>query len=614
MGFPSDVIFIDKQVLLNTYADLGIKGLDVYASRSAAVFVSTELRAELRQAVGGTTTFTAIEGWLDRLFSAGRTVTVDPITADDRLLYNPSGKNNSIGGEQFDISVRKYMDLSPAGLRFEIVSEDVGLLSNQHLGQPIVNVNFKPTTLEAEMLDRVRDNLLSLDEFQTVSSRSYANVPGFQASQGFPSLEQYRQVRSDNLLGSLSGIPSGTRGIVRSLALFGAIDIAYSFVASTAEATEAVERNPNDIAGAYSPYVRWAAESFVGVPALVAGAFAANGDIWKTLALASLATEYSGGIASAVFRNSANGNTAATAGMTPEAFTARAQDILNSTLKFSTTVSEPITLIDGEEARNVSVYRVSDGALVYAAEIIEPEDQYYGPQVTVQYGGSIDGLFSSSISSISLASNDDSSTATTVRNDGTSQQVTMLNGDRAGEVIVLEKDAAGNLVAEGTRLDSGATVSRSRDPRSDPDAAGSWTTTVDYNSGPLLGGEIGSIFGSSLGQSLGGSNPFARIATSSVLGTLLDNVGETFGDVVANGTTLVDAANSAFHNFSAGLGSQIRSAGIGAISAFLTAELTEELGIDTTNFGGALFSYASNTAMGGVANDNAPWTEVRDAA
>ena len=172
----------------------------------------------------------------------------------------------------------------------------------------------------------------------------------------------------------------------------------------------------------------------------------------------------------------------------------------------------------------------------------------------------------------------------------------------------------GGIVATRTRLDSGATVSRIRDPRSDPDAAGSWTTTVNYNSGPLLGGEIGSIFGSALGQSLGGSNPFARIAASSVLGTLLDNVGETFGDVVANGTTLVDAANSAFHNFSAELGGQIRSAGIGAISAFLTAELAEEIGVDTNDFGGALFSYASNTAIGGVANDNAPWTEVRDAA
>ncbi|MBA4174664.1 MAG: hypothetical protein C0511_18925, partial [Hyphomicrobium sp.] len=550
MGFRSDVIFIDKQILLNTYADLGIKGLDVYASRATNVFISAELRFELEQAVGGTNTFTAIDNWLARLVSTGRSVTVDPITLADRARYNPSGKNDSIGGEQYDISVRKYMDRSPAGLQYEIVSDDVGLLSNQHLGQPIVNVNFNPTTLEAEMLDRVRDNLLSLDEFQTVSSRSYANVPGFQASQDFPSLEQYRQVRSDNLLGSLSELPSGTRGIVRSLALFGAIDIAVSFVTSTAEAIEAVERNPDDIVGGYAPFVKWGVESLVGIPLLLAGGVAANGDAWKSLALASLATEYSGGIASAVFQNAVNGNAAATAGMTNAQFQARAQEILNSTQQFNTNVSEPINLIDGEVARTVSVHRVSDGALIYAAEIIEPEDQYYGPQVNVQYGSSIDGLFASSVTSLSLTSDGVSSTATTVRNDGTSQQVTMLNGDRAGEVIVLEKDAAGNLVAEGTRLDSGATVSRIRDPRSDPDAAGSWTTTVNYNSGPLLGGEIGSIFGSALGQSLGGSNPFARIAASSVLGTLLDNVGETFGDVVANGTTLVDAANSAFHNFS----------------------------------------------------------------
>lgn len=60
MGFQSDVIFIDKQVLLNTYADLGIKGLDVYASRSTYVFYSEELLTELGEAVGGTSTFAAI--------------------------------------------------------------------------------------------------------------------------------------------------------------------------------------------------------------------------------------------------------------------------------------------------------------------------------------------------------------------------------------------------------------------------------------------------------------------------------------------------------------------------------------------------------------------------
>lgn len=53
MGMQSDVIFIDKQVLLNTYRDLGIKGLDVYAGRSAKVFFSNELLLELREAVGG---------------------------------------------------------------------------------------------------------------------------------------------------------------------------------------------------------------------------------------------------------------------------------------------------------------------------------------------------------------------------------------------------------------------------------------------------------------------------------------------------------------------------------------------------------------------------------
>ena len=53
----------------------------------------------------------------------------------------------------------------------------------------------------------------------------------------------------------------------------------------------------------------------------------------------------------------------------------------------------------------------------------------------------------------------------------------------------------------------------------------------------------------------------------------------------------------------------VRTAGIGALTSFLAAELAESLNVNTGSFGGALFS-------GGypAAHDNMPWTEQAAAA
>ena len=134
---------------------------------------------------------------------------------------------------------------------------------------------------------------------------------------------------------------------------------------------------------------------------------------------------------------------------------------------------------------------------------------------------------------------------------------------------------------------------------------------IDFNlqNYELAGGEIGQIFGSSLGQALAGDNVFAQVASSTVLGTLLRNIGETWGRSVTTGESLLDAAigeNGAFNDFDAELGQNFQQQALGAVSGFLLGELAEVLEFDSAAFGDQLRPAA--------ANDNAPWTDLRLAA
>ncbi len=92
------------------------------------------------------------------------------------------------------------------------------------------------------------------------------------------------------------------------------------------------------------------------------------------------------------------------------------------------------------------------------------------------------------------------------------------------------------------------------------------------------------MFGSSLGNAIGGDNVFARIGVSTVLGTVLQNVGETIGGVAA-GASVDDAADAAIDNIGNDFGTQLRAAGVGTVSSFLTAELADEIGLDGSGFG-----------------------------
>jgi hypothetical protein len=118
------------------------------------------------------------------------------------------------------------------------------------------------------------------------------------------------------------------------------------------------------------------------------------------------------------------------------------------------------------------------------------------------------------------------------------------------EVRVGPTDPSGNAVGPWhTRIvavdpATGNVVTRAASTTPAGEIIGPWQTTVEWTEeyaqslidtalrntkGAVIGNGIGEIFGSSLGQLLGGNDVFARIGASSVLSTVLGNVGQSIG-------------------------------------------------------------------------------------
>jgi hypothetical protein len=105
------------------------------------------------------------------------------------------------------------------------------------------------------------------------------------------------------------------------------------------------------------------------------------------------------------------------------------------------------------------------------------------------------------------------------------------------------------------------------------------------------GASIGQIFGSALGSALGGKDQLSKLTSSVVGGTIGGLIGQKFGLVVAT-SMAADLSQVSLTDVFAGQNIDISSAGIGAVSSFLTAELGNALHIP--GFGGQLFNAAAN--------------------
>jgi hypothetical protein len=103
------------------------------------------------------------------------------------------------------------------------------------------------------------------------------------------------------------------------------------------------------------------------------------------------------------------------------------------------------------------------------------------------------------------------------------------------------------------------------------------------------GGSVGQIFGSALGRALAPNNQFAQLAVGTVAGLIGQKLLQTF-----TASLTVDASRFVVGDFASVSGLDVATAGLGAISSFLTAELGRGLGL--TGFGAELF----NGAVGGV--------------
>lgn len=171
--------------------------------------------------------------------------------------------------------------------------------------------------------------------------------------------------------------------------------------------------------------------------------------------------------------------------------------------------------------------------------------------------------------------------------------------DRLGRTATVTRDRLGNIlsstVQDGlSRRNGSAGVSVETMYQAGGQAV---ATDIRINGNPI-GIEFSdavSALGSQLGYRLAGSNRLAGIVTSSTLKTLGDNFGD-FLDGISGRQSVDHALDDAFQTLGAEFMSNLRAAGIGAVSSFLTAELVRSLGVD--GFAGEL----ANTAGGAVIN------------
>lgn len=154
--------------------------------------------------------------------------------------------------------------------------------------------------------------------------------------------------------------------------------------------------------------------------------------------------------------------------------------------------------------------------------------------------------------------------------------------DRFGRELTLEFDSDGNVIG-----------SDANDGYSRTSGLPGVTVEVRYKGGKAVNtdikinnnkigiefSDVGSILGQQLGYRLAGSDVAAGIVSSAFLQTVGDNLGD-FLDGIFGRQSAHRAIDDAFSTFGPEFLANLKGAGIGAISSFLTAELVKILGVD----------------------------------
>ncbi|WP_231736733.1 Calx-beta domain-containing protein [Sphingobium sp. CCH11-B1] len=179
--------------------------------------------------------------------------------------------------------------------------------------------------------------------------------------------------------------------------------------------------------------------------------------------------------------------------------------------------------------------------------------------------------------------------------------VTIIRGkpyytDRDGQEtrFIIKKDAEGNSYID-------AAISGNDDMnvirRFLPDGR---LIATDFNGRTFVGldfANAGGIIGSQLGYRLANGDVLTGIVASAALKTLGDNLGDSL-DRAIGGKSIGDALEGGFEAFGQEFVANLKSAGLGAISSFLTAELVNAIGLD--GFAGELANSSAGYAVGQI--------------
>ena len=109
--------------------------------------------------------------------------------------------------------------------------------------------------------------------------------------------------------------------------------------------------------------------------------------------------------------------------------------------------------------------------------------------------------------------------------------------------------------------------------------------------------DAGGVIGQQLGSYLTNNDPLTGPLASAALGTVLDNLGDVL-DGLVGGHGLESSINGAFSKTGPELAANLKSAGIGAVSSYLTAELVNAIGVH--GFAGAALQTGAGTYVSAI--------------
>ncbi|HYJ28812.1 MAG TPA: hypothetical protein VEW25_00545, partial [Allosphingosinicella sp.] len=113
-------------------------------------------------------------------------------------------------------------------------------------------------------------------------------------------------------------------------------------------------------------------------------------------------------------------------------------------------------------------------------------------------------------------------------------------------------------------------------------------------------GDAGEVIGSVLGNYIADGDVLVGVLASATLSAVLGDLGQALNGVLT-GRSVGDSLEAAFADFGADFLDSLQSAGIGAVSSFLTGELVKAIGLD--GFAGELFSTVAGSVIGTIAQN-----------